>query len=99
VLSQGGAFTSAAAFIAGRPQLIAPLHNEALLNVRLLKQYGVAQTFAPNGSRGAIEASLQQFLGDSGLRENARECGRRLAIRRLPDGRQACAEAITRLLG
>lgn len=99
VLSQGGAFTSAAALAAGRPQLIVPLHNEALLNVRLLRQYGVAQTFTPNGSRSAMQANLLQFLADPGLRENARECARRLALRPLPDGRQACAEAITRLLG
>lgn len=98
VLSQGGAFTSAAAFAAGRPQLVVPLHNEAWLNLKLLRQYGVAQTFAPNLQRSAMRSALQVFLADPGLRENARASAKRLATRTMPDGEKACAEAMTRFL-
>jgi hypothetical protein len=38
-------------------------------------------------------------MDERALRDNARECAMRLATRPLPDGKQACAEAITRLLG
>src|SRR5690606_35583857 len=89
VLSQGGAFTSAAAFSAGRPQLIVPLHNEALLNGEMLRQLGVARLLDPEAPAETAALELRYFLDDIAIVETACEQARRIAGRPLPDGREA----------
>ena len=94
VISQGGAGTTAAAFSAGRPQLIVALHDEALLNYELLKRHGVAQKLEPSSDPAEVTAAIDAFLGDPLLPDNALDAANRIARRPLPDGAAVAADVI-----
>jgi rhamnosyltransferase subunit B len=99
VLTQGGAMTSAAAFTAGRPQLVVPTHDEAELNLALLQQFGVARRLATRGNTAqAIAADIGSFLADTVVADAAGEIAERLATRRLEDGAVVAADAVRRVL-
>jgi UDP:flavonoid glycosyltransferase YjiC (YdhE family) len=99
VLTEGGALTSAAALASGRPQLVAPLHGEAEINLRLLQERRVAWRLEKAESSDQLREAIWQFVNDRPLVEQAVAEARRLAIRRLPDGKGVVAQSVLELLG
>lgn len=97
VLSQGGAGTTAAAFTAGRPQLVMAQHDEALLNLDLLNRYGVARRLEGSSEAATVTAAIEAFLADPLLPDNALDAANRIARRTLPDGGVVAAEIIRSL--
>jgi rhamnosyltransferase subunit B len=99
ILTQGGAMTAAAAFTAGRPQLVMPGHDEAELNLAMLKQHGVAAELELTTDPHAVARDIAAFMDDPGYSERAQEIARRIAARTLPDGTDAAAGAVRAALG
>ena len=99
VISQGGAMTSAAVFAAGRPHLVVPSHDEALINLALLQQHGVARAMRVSPEIGDITTAIGDFLADAALPDAALAAAQRIAGRPLPDGADVAAGAIRSLLG
>lgn len=98
VMTQGGAMTSAAAYSAGRPQLVVPLHAESEVNLGLLQQRHVAHRLNRPESREESQREMRAFLADRGLADSALREARRLAGRTLPDGRELAMKAIDGIL-
>jgi len=99
VLSQGGAGTIAAAYSAGRPQLVIASHDEAEINLDLLRRAGVGQGLKVSGSPSEVAAEISRFMADPYLPDNALEAANRIARRVLPDGAVVAATAIRAALG
>jgi hypothetical protein len=94
VLTQGGAGTVAAAYAAGRPQLVAAPHEEADVNADLLIQAGVGKRLTVGEKPAKVAADIVAFLDDPVLPDNALEAANRIARRPLPDGAAVAAETI-----
>jgi UDP:flavonoid glycosyltransferase YjiC (YdhE family) len=94
VLTEGGAGTAAAAYTAGRPQLVCPVHDEAEINLDLLKRAGVGQRLELTDDAAEVAARIGRFIEDPALPDNALEAANRIARRLLPDGAAAAADAI-----
>jgi UDP:flavonoid glycosyltransferase YjiC (YdhE family) len=94
ILSQGGAGTIAAAYSAGRPQLVVPAHDEAEINAEMLVRSGVGQTLAVTTDPSEIAARIAQFMAHPLLPDNALELANRIARRPLPDGASVAAAAL-----
>jgi UDP:flavonoid glycosyltransferase YjiC (YdhE family) len=93
-MTQGGALTTAAAFTAGRPQLVAPLHDEAELNFSLLEQNRVAVRLPLANDAHAIAAAIGAFIENHALADRAQEMARRIVMRPSPDGAEVAAAAV-----
>jgi hypothetical protein len=94
ILSQGGAGTVAAAYSAGRPQLVIASHDEARINLDLLRQAAVAHPVDISGHPADVAAAISRSLADPHLPDNALEAANRIARRLLPDGAEVAADAI-----
>ena len=94
VLTQGGAGTIAAAYTAGRPQLVVTSHDESSLNLDLLKRGGVGTGLEITENTKDVAAAIGKFIDDPALPDNALEAANRIARRVLPDGADVAAAAI-----
>jgi UDP:flavonoid glycosyltransferase YjiC (YdhE family) len=94
VLTQGGAGTIAAAYSAGRPQLVMPAHDEAKINLEMLVRAGVGQSLTVATDPADVAAEITRFMAHPSLPDNALELANRIARRVLPDGAVVAAEAI-----
>ncbi len=99
VLTQGGAGTTAAAYSAGRPQLVLAAHQEAEVNLDLLVRAGVGKGLEMSDEPAKVAADISSFVGDPVLPDNALEAANRIARRNLPDGAAATADAVGTALG
>jgi hypothetical protein len=94
IISQGGAGTVAAAFAAGRPQLVIPIHDEAEINLDLLEEYGVGKGLSIATDPKEVTVKIEEFVADTELPDNALEQAHRISGRELRDGAEAAAAAI-----
>jgi UDP:flavonoid glycosyltransferase YjiC (YdhE family) len=94
VLSQGGAGTIAAAYSAGRPQLVIAIHDETEINLDLLRRAGVGRGLNLSGDPSEVAAQISRFVADPTLPDNALEAANRIARRVLPDGAAVAADAV-----
>jgi UDP:flavonoid glycosyltransferase YjiC (YdhE family) len=94
IITQGGAMTTAAAFAAGRPQLVIPGHDEADLNLGLLQRHGVAERLPITEDSRAIAGAITDFVNQPAPAERASEAAKRIAVRPLPDGADVAARAV-----
>jgi hypothetical protein len=99
VLSQGGAGTTAAAYSAGRPQLVMAAHDEAEMNLDLLARARVGRALTVADDPSEVAAEIGAFLADPLLPDDALEAANRIAHRVLPDGAEVGADAIRAALG
>ena len=98
VFHAGGATTAQAALAAGRPQLVMPLHSEAITNWRLLQALGVARRLEQNQDAASIERALYAFVEDHRLIDNARNWALIIAARRQVPGADAVYAAVAELI-
>jgi hypothetical protein len=94
VLSQGGASTIAAAYAAGRPQMVVAAHDEAEINLEMLARAGVGQSLTVGTEPADVATAMGTFVSHPELPDNALELANRIARRVLPDGATVAAEAI-----
>ncbi len=99
IFTLGGAMTTAAAYSAGRPQLILPRHDEAELTFGLVEAQGVAMRMKVLQEPYTIAAAIDQFVADNPLAERAHETAQRLAARPVPDGGERAAAAVREAIG
>jgi hypothetical protein len=94
VLTQGGVGTIAAAYSAGRPQLLIATQEETKINLDLLKRANVGQGLTVSNDPSEVARDIDRFLEDPNLPDNALEAANRIARRVLPDGAMIAADAI-----
>jgi hypothetical protein len=91
VVSMGGAMLCAQALSAGRPHLMLPLTAETGLNAMLVGRIGAGQNGDARATPEAFAAELARFVDDVAMADRARDAGRVLASRPLPDAGAALA--------
>jgi UDP:flavonoid glycosyltransferase YjiC (YdhE family) len=94
VLSLGGLGASQAALAAGRPQLVAPRHDEAMFNVRVLTELGVAQQLWPDAGEHNLRKQIHAFIASGPRLAAAKEAALAIARRPRKCGRSALIAAI-----
>lgn len=97
VVSQGGAMLASETLAAGLPHLILPLHRETELNATLVLRAAAGRSVDPMASALQFKAGLQGFLADVDLEHRARDAGRVLSERPLPDAGDEIKAALGRL--
>ena len=96
VISAGGSFTCHAAFAAGRPHLIFPLHAESEINLKLLETLSVGQRLPAPASAENVVTSINEFVQNHRLIQNAHHWANVVATRHQPSGAEAVQAAIRR---
>ena len=98
IISAGGSFTCHAAFAAGRPHLVIPLHRESKTNLGLLEALGVGQQLAASANAEKVVPLINAFVHDDQLVQNAQHWAGVVAGRAQPKGADAVRAAILRYL-
>lgn len=94
----GGAGTTAAMLLAGKPLFLLPMHMEQTMTARRLASLGVAAAATPDQA-GQLPKLLKQALAQQAMREAARAFADRHADHDQQDGVRRAADRCENLLG
>jgi Erythromycin biosynthesis protein CIII-like, C-terminal domain len=93
ILVHGGAGTTQAALIAGKPIMVSPLAGDQPYFGSIVEQHGVGFAIAPFGrvTVGNLSAAIARATADETMKQRAAKLGARL---RLEDGASSTADII-----
>ncbi len=98
VVAQAEPRLATAAFAVGRPLLLTVGDEESWQLARTLKARRVADSLEPQADAARVRATLDRFLSEAGLVEDANEGARLLAAQHTSETASALLEAIERAL-
>lgn len=78
VLSSAGAYTTQAAILAGRPQLLLPTQHEASLNADIITSLGLGIRLDPRGTDVYLAAAIQDAASDPALIQRCADFAKQL---------------------
>ena len=98
ILSHGGT-TAAHAAMAGRPQVVLPLHGEGRFIAETLETLGVGVRPSEDLDKDSLEKALRQVLFDRGIRDRALALAREIEARGTVDALSITVDGCLELLG
>ena len=98
ILSHGGTITAHAA-MAGRPQVVLPLHGEGRFIAEKLEILGVGVRPSEDLDKDSLEKALRQVLFDRGIRDRALALARKIEARGTVDALSITVNGCLELLG